>query len=62
MVWWAALHGLSMLARYRPAEWSGYIDVDVSRYAVALELPLSESLSVLPMLIAETVEQVSTTA
>jgi hypothetical protein len=61
MAWWAVLHSLSMLARYQPAEWSGHIDVDASRHAVALELVLSESLTVLPIVIAETIEQASRT-
>lgn len=59
MAWWAVLHTLSMLARYQPAEWSGHIDVDASSHAVALELFLSESLRVLPVLIAEAIEQAS---
>jgi YaaC-like Protein len=59
MAWWAVLHSLSMLARYRPAEWSSHIDVDRSQYAVALEVLLSEALAVVPALIAETIEQVA---
>ena len=59
MAWWAVLHSLSMLARYQPAEWSAQIDVDRSQYAVVLEVLLREALAVVPVLIAESIEQVS---
>jgi hypothetical protein len=59
MAWWTVLHSLSMLARYQPAEWSAHIYVDRSQYAVALEVLLSEALTVVPALIAETIEQVA---
>lgn len=37
MAWWVVLHALSMLARYQPAEWARYTDVDTSAYAVAVD-------------------------
>jgi hypothetical protein len=60
MAWWAVLHSLSMLARYQPAEWSAHIDVDRSQHAVSLEVLLQDALTVVPALIAETIEQVAT--
>ena len=59
MAWWAVLHSLSMLARYQPAEWSAQIDVDHSRHAVALEILLKDAVAIVPVLIAETIEQVA---
>lgn len=59
MAWWAVLHSLSMLARYQPAEWSAHIDVDRSQHAVALEVLLNDALTIVPTLIAETIEQVT---
>ncbi len=59
MAWWTVLHSLSMLARYQPAEWSAHIDVDRSRHAVALEVLLNDALTVVPALIAETIEQLA---
>jgi YaaC-like Protein len=59
MAWWVVLYSLSMLARYQPAEWSTQIDVDHSRYAVALETLLKDAMVIVPVLIAETIEQVS---
>jgi len=58
MTWWAILYALSILARYQPAEWARHIDVDVSQYAVAIERLLSEALTVVPSLVAETIRQV----
>lgn len=37
MLWWALLLGLSSLARYEPAAWTGAIDLDASPLAVSLE-------------------------
>jgi hypothetical protein len=59
MAWWAVLHCLSMLARYQPAEWSQHIDVDHSRFAVPLESLLRDALTVVPVIIAETIERVA---
>lgn len=58
MAWWAVLYTLSMLARYHPAEWADHINVDTSRYAVAIERVLKEAIRVLPSLVAETIDQV----
>jgi hypothetical protein len=51
MAWWALLFGLSMLARYQPAEWVAHIDVDSSPYAVGLETLLESALTAVPYLI-----------
>jgi hypothetical protein len=59
MAWWAILHSLSMLARYQPAEWSAQIDVDHSRHAVAFEILLKDAMAIVPVIIAETIEQVA---
>jgi len=48
MAWWAALHTLSMLARYQPAEWAAHIDIDASRHAVAIESLPKRAMSVDP--------------
>ena len=58
MAWWVVLYSLSMLARYQPAEWSAQIDVDHSRHAVALETLLKDAMVIVPLLVAETTEQV----
>jgi hypothetical protein len=55
MTWWAVLYTLSMLARYQPAEWSEYVDVDRSSFAVSIEQMLSVALVVVPELIAVTI-------
>lgn len=59
MAWWAVLHTLSMLARYQSAEWASHIDVDSSRYAVAVERLLYDSIRFIPSLVVEAIEQVS---
>jgi kynureninase len=59
MAWWAVLHTLSMLARYQPAEWASYINVDTSQYAVAIERLLKAAIRVLPQLVAETIDRVA---
>jgi YaaC-like Protein len=55
LTWWAILFALSMLARYQSAEWSEYIDVDGSQYAVSLEDILTDALVTVPALIFETI-------
>jgi hypothetical protein len=55
MTWWAVLYTLSMLARYQPAEWSEYVDVDRSTFAVSIEQLLSAALVVVPELVAVTI-------
>ncbi|GIG02106.1 YaaC family protein [Catellatospora citrea] len=59
MTWWAVLYTLSMLARYQPAEWATYINVDRSPHAVPIEQILQEALSAVPKLIASTIRDVS---
>ncbi|SCF48739.1 YaaC-like Protein [Micromonospora matsumotoense] len=58
MTWWAVLYTLSMLARYQPAEWATYINVDRSSHAVPIEHLLAEALSAVPGLIASTIRAV----
>ncbi|MFI2270486.1 YaaC family protein [Micromonospora aurantiaca (nom. illeg.)] len=59
MTWWAVLYTLSTLARYRPAEWATYINVDRSPHAVPIERLLEEALSAGPRLTASTIRAVS---
>jgi hypothetical protein len=59
MAWWAVLYGLSMLARYQPAQWADLINVDSSQHAVAIEGVLGQALEHLPELILETIRGVS---
>jgi kynureninase len=51
LAWWALLFALSMLARYEPAGWTGYLNVDISPHAVALEAALGQALDICPQLI-----------
>ncbi|MFC5668514.1 YaaC family protein [Kitasatospora misakiensis] len=53
MAWWAVLHTLSTISRYQPAEWGCHIDVDRSQHAVPVERLLTESIRILPQLVAE---------
>lgn len=59
MAWWAVLHTLSMLARYRPAEWASHINVDTSQHAVAIERLLKQAIRILPVLVSEAIDQVA---
>lgn len=59
MAWWALLYALSMLARYEPAEWAGYINVDESQHAVPIEQLLDQAIAQLPVLIADAIEEVA---
>lgn len=58
LAWWAVLYTLSMLARYEPSQWASDIDVNSSRYAVPIERLLTEALSAVPDVIAQTIRQV----
>lgn len=49
LVWWVMLYALSMLARYRPVEWTRAIDVDKSPRAVWLEQLLDKALDAVPV-------------
>ncbi|MFE2078024.1 YaaC family protein [Streptomyces misionensis] len=60
MAWWAVLYALSMLARYEPASWVTNISVDSSEHAVSIERLLERALTHLPVLIADTITEVST--
>ncbi|MFJ5779872.1 YaaC family protein [Streptomyces sp. NPDC093094] len=60
MAWWAVLYALSMLARYEPASWVTNISVDNSQHAVSIERLLERALNHLPVLIADTITEVST--
>jgi len=62
MAWWAILYTLSMLGRYQPAEWATHIDIDASPHAVAVESLLKRAMSVAPVLIGETIDQVTGSA
>ncbi|WP_331724920.1 YaaC family protein (plasmid) [Streptomyces sp. NBC_00111] len=59
MAWWAVLYALSMLARYQPAQWANHINVDGSRHAVPIEKILERAMEHLPVLIADTIEEVA---
>ncbi|MFF0898212.1 YaaC family protein [Streptomyces sp. NPDC003278] len=60
MAWWAVLYTLSMLARYDPAVWGKHINVDNSPHAVPIERLLERAINHLPVLIADTIADVST--
>ncbi|WP_030595670.1 YaaC family protein [Streptomyces anulatus] len=60
MAWWAVLYALSMLARYEPASWVTNISVDNSQHAVSIERFLERAITHLPILIADTIIEVST--
>ncbi|QPP05251.1 hypothetical protein G4Z16_01330 [Streptomyces bathyalis] len=60
MAWWATLYALSMLARYEPASWVTNISVDSSQHAVSIERLLERAIIHLPVLIADTITEVST--
>ncbi|MER7460793.1 YaaC family protein, partial [Micromonospora sp. NPDC126480] len=59
MTWWGVLYILSMLARYQPAAWTEHIDVNSSRYAVALESLLNDALVAVPRIIHQTIDEVA---
>ncbi len=51
MTWWALLYGLSMLARYHPAEWTAALRLDDSPEAVPLQAVLDEALGAVPQFV-----------
>lgn len=51
MTWWALLYGLSMLARYYPADWTAMLDIDKSAVAATLETMLRDGLDAIPPLV-----------
>jgi hypothetical protein len=48
MTWWVLLYGLSMLARYHPADWMRALQVDKRSETVPLEAALNTALVVVP--------------
>ncbi|MFB9509946.1 YaaC family protein [Streptomyces aurantiacus] len=48
LAWWAALFGLSILARYEPEAWAEIVDIDGSPAANAVEHLLDEAITVVP--------------
>ena len=57
MTWWAALLGLSSLARYEPGLWRAGLDPDSSKIAAMLEAVLDAGQSRVPELIAEALRE-----
>ncbi len=55
MTWWALLFGLSMLARYHPAEWAGALDRQHSRAAADMERAMDFALEAVPHLVLDAV-------
>jgi len=53
LTWWALLFGLSMLARYEPASWTGALDYDSSNLAAPLDQLLTIGLDRVPELVLE---------
>jgi hypothetical protein len=53
MTWWALSYGLSMLARYHPAEWTSALRVDESPETVPLEAALDAALDAVPHFVLE---------
>lgn len=60
MAWWAVLYTLSVLARYEPSTWVKLISIDDSQHAVPIERPLERAINHLPVVIADTITEVST--
>jgi len=55
MTWWAALYGLSILARYHPRTWVAALDLDSSDLAVPLDVILEEAMRAVPHLVHEAI-------
>lgn len=55
MTWWALLFGLSMLARYHPAEWAAALDRQRSHAATELERAMDLALDAVPHLVLDAV-------
>ncbi|MEO8968767.1 MAG: hypothetical protein ABI427_14610 [Solirubrobacteraceae bacterium] len=53
LLWWVLLFGLSLLARYEPADWRKALDPDGSEAGVFLEALLDEALRDLPRLLTD---------
>jgi hypothetical protein len=55
--WWILLYGLSMVARYEPAEWAEVLEVNRSDLAVAVESLLDTAMLIIPQLVLEAIER-----
>lgn len=53
MAWWAVLFGLSMMARYEPANWYAMTQIDSSPDANAIEHVLDQALDVIPSILLD---------
>ena len=56
MTWWLLLYSFSMLSRYQPRIWSNLLNVDKSKYAVALQFALESALMAIPQLVLEALD------
>jgi hypothetical protein len=54
--WWVLLYGLSMVARYEPAEWANVLAVNTSDLAAPLESLLDDAMLEIPQLVLEAIE------
>lgn len=59
LAWWAALFGLSILARYEPASWAEIIDINGSATANAVENLLDQAIVVIPHMALMAITDVS---
>ncbi|MEU4339569.1 YaaC family protein [Micromonospora lupini] len=59
IAWWAILFGLSMMARYEPANWYAMTQIDSSPDANAIEHVLDQALDVIPSILLEGVRLAS---
>lgn len=59
LMWWAVLYALSMLARYDPANWRKWLEVNESPDAVPLETALDIALEICPHLIGQAIARVA---
>lgn len=51
LAWWAVLLALSSLARYEPANWAKFIDVNASPHATAVEHLLNDAIERIPKML-----------
>lgn len=57
MTWWLLLYSFSILARYRPREWTKLLDLDKTKTAVLLQYALAQALTVVPHLVLEALDR-----
>jgi hypothetical protein len=55
--WWLLLFGLSIVARYEPAEWAKALSINESDLAAPLESLLDEAMLAIPQLVLEALER-----